>query len=65
MNGTGVNYNYFSGASYAANGAPVSWTLGNGVTETESYNNRWQPKDHTVANASATGNHEPSPAGES
>jgi YD repeat-containing protein len=39
------NYPYASNISYAASGAPVGMTLGNGVTETFTENNRLQPAE--------------------
>jgi RHS repeat-associated protein len=43
FNGTSVGYNYLSSATYAPTAAPTSLTFGNGVVESESYNDRLQP----------------------
>jgi RHS repeat-associated protein len=49
FNGTAVGYNYLSNATYAPTGAPASLTLGNGVIESASYNNRFQPCNFQAA----------------
>jgi RHS repeat-associated protein len=52
--GNAVNYNYLSGATYAPTGVPASSTLGSGVTESASYNNRLQPCNFQAATGTFT-----------
>ena len=47
-NGTTVNYPYLSSASYFPNGTPQTMTLGNGVVQTYSANNRQQLTEITL-----------------
>jgi RHS repeat-associated protein len=53
-NGTSVGYNYLSAASYAPIGAPTSLTLGSGVIESASYNDRLQPCNLQAATGAFT-----------
>src|SRR6185312_10363896 len=48
-NGTTVNYNYLSAVHYAPDGSPASTLLGNGVSETSTYNSRLQPCNQQIA----------------
>ncbi|HEV2416458.1 MAG TPA: RHS repeat-associated core domain-containing protein [Terriglobia bacterium] len=52
--GTPVNYNYLTSAQYAPSGEPASVTLGNGLTENWSYNNRLQPATLTLSSSVLT-----------
>jgi len=54
MNGTNIGYNYLSSATYAPNGAPATMVLGNGLTETSTYNKRFQPLNQQVASSVIT-----------
>jgi RHS repeat-associated protein len=47
-------YKYLSGANYAPFGSPTKFTLGNGVTEASTYNNRLQPLNQQVAGSAST-----------
>ncbi len=52
--GTSVGYNYLTGASYAPNGAPTSISVGDGLTETLTYNSRLQPSNEQVSSSILT-----------
>src|SRR5260370_27094957 len=54
FNGTSVGYNYLSNVTYAPHGAPNSIPLGNGLTETWTYNKRLQPNNQQVASSILT-----------
>src|SRR5947207_15676283 len=47
----GGNYNYWTANSFFPNGTPQEVTYGNGVTETMALNNRLQPAEQKVNNA--------------
>lgn len=51
-NGTNVNYNYLSSATYWPDGAPMTMGLGSGVFETYSRNRRLQPVEILAAKGS-------------
>jgi len=54
MGGTSVGYDYLRSATYAPNGAHASMVLGNGFTETSTYNKRFQPLNQQVASSIIT-----------
>jgi len=54
MNGTSIGYNYLGSATYPPNGAPATLVLGNGLTETSTYNKRLQPLNQQVASSVIT-----------
>jgi RHS repeat-associated protein len=54
LNGISVGYNYLTGATYAPHGAPTTITLGNGLTETNAYNDRLQLCSQQIASSAAT-----------
>jgi len=54
FNGAAVGYNYLSSANYAPFGSPKSLALGNGATETNTYNKRLQPLNQQLANTTST-----------
>ena len=47
-------YNYLSSASYAPFGSPTTFALGNGATETSTYNKRLQPLNQQLRNTTST-----------
>ena len=47
-------YNYLSSANYGPFGSPTSFALGNGATETSTYNKRLQPLNQQLANTTST-----------
>jgi len=47
-------YNYLSSANYAPFGSPTTFALGNGATETSTYNKRLQPLNQQLANTTST-----------
>jgi len=54
LNGTTVGYNYLSSASYSPPGGPTSLTLGSGVVDANTYNNRLQLASRSVTNGSTS-----------
>jgi RHS repeat-associated protein len=52
LNGQNVNFNYWSAddTNFYSTGTPKSWTLGNGVTESTTLNNRLQLQQEVVSN---------------
>lgn len=56
FSGTSAGYNYWSAAdnSFYPTGAPKAVTLGNGVVETYSFNQRLQLSENTVSSGAAT-----------
>ena len=53
-NGISVGYNYLTNATYAPHGAPASLPLGNGLTETLTYNNLLQRASDKLASSIQT-----------
>jgi RHS repeat-associated protein len=49
FSGTYVGYNYLSAAHYAPDGSPANTSLGNGVIEASTYNDRLQPCNQQIA----------------
>src|SRR5207245_1363446 len=47
-------YNYLSSANYAPFGSPTTFALGNGATETSTYNKRLQPLNQQLRNTTST-----------
>jgi RHS repeat-associated protein len=54
ISGTSIGYNYLSNASYSPSGAPTSLTLGNGVIESASSDNRLRPCNLKVVSGANT-----------